>query len=276
MGKIYSLILFATVLDWHAGQSQTVDTLVQVGHHHLHFHIIKGNDQPILFESGNGDDGQVWKDLLPAIYDATGATLITYDRAGLGKSDIDTLKISLQQEIKDLHEALKKLGFKKDYFLVAHSFGGMYASAFANENKGKIKGAVFIEVSTPCQLTDEYTTRVKHTISAENWAMLKERRIGLYYVLQQFPEIAAYMSTRYLSEAIPLTVIAAEHYKPTPQIGETEADMRHWQTCLAELGNLPNHTYVVTKDTEHKICKKDPDTIIAEVTKLYHQTQGNP
>lgn len=208
------------------------------------------------------------------IHDSTGATLITYDRAGLGKSEIDTTEISFKQEIKDLNKALKNLGFKKDYFLVAHSFGGMYDSEFAKKNQRKIKGAVFIDVSTPCELNNEYTTRVQNSISDENWKMLKQHKTGLYYVLNRFLEIAEYMSQRYISNSIPLTVIVAEHYKPIQQIGETEQDMLNRRTCLEDLGNLPNHNYVVTKNTDHKVWGKDPKTVIEEIAKLYNQTQS--
>lgn len=271
MNKIYNLLLFSILLVWNEAQSQTIDTLINVGNHNLHFKIIKGSGTPVLFESGNGDDGSVWENILKPIHDSTSATLITYDRAGLGRSEIDTTRVSFKQEIKDLNEALKKLGFNEDYFLVAHSFGGMYASEFAKENKKRIKGAVFIDVGTPCHLDKEYTTRVKSSISDQNWQMLKQHKTGLYYILNNFPEIAEYMSKRYISNSIPLTLIVAEHYKPTQQIGETEQDMLDWKTCLNDFGNLPNHKYVVTKNTDHKVWDKDPNTVIEEITKLYSE-----
>lgn len=178
MNKIFIILL--SVIAFHCGQAQTIDTLINVGGHKLHFYIIKGKGIPILFESGNGDDGEVWKPILQNINNETGATLITYDRAGLGQSEIDTTKISFKQEIKDLNKALKKLGYKYDYFLVAHSFGAIYASEFVQRNKGKVKGTVFIDVATPCQLNNEVATRIKNSISEDNWKMLKQYKIGLY------------------------------------------------------------------------------------------------
>ncbi|MEO0899252.1 MAG: alpha/beta hydrolase [Bacteroidota bacterium] len=270
-----NVLIILILSGWNFTPAQTLDTLIQVENHRLHFHIIKGNDFPILFESGNGDDGSIWDSLLNPIHERTAATLITYDRAGLGKSEIDTSRISFQQEIKDLNNALMQLGYTKDFFLVAHSFGGMYASEFAQLNPGKIKGAVFIDVSTPCNLSQAYTERVKASISEENWKLIRQYKAGLYFVLDQFPEIAAYMSTRYLSASIPMTLIAAENYRPTTQIGETEQDMQKWQACLKTLGNLPNHTYVETKDTDHKVWEKDPKTVIEEIAKLYQEVKRN-
>ncbi len=147
-------------------QSQvTTDTLINLGKHKLHFKIIKGNSFPIIFEAGNGNDGSVWEPILQSIHKKTGATLITYDWAGLGKSEIDSTKISFKGEVEDLKKALKKMGYDKEYFLVAHSFGSFYTSEFNHINKGEIKGAVFIYASTPCMFTEDWTLKYKNNLS---------------------------------------------------------------------------------------------------------------
>ncbi len=51
--------------------AQVIDTLIDVGNQRLHFKIMKGKGIPILFESGNGDDGVVWGTLLQPIHDLT-------------------------------------------------------------------------------------------------------------------------------------------------------------------------------------------------------------
>ncbi|MEM7514668.1 MAG: alpha/beta hydrolase [Bacteroidota bacterium] len=254
------------------GQAQELDTLINVGSHSLHVNVLPGEGTPILFEDGNGDDGSVWEPLLKDIHNATGATLIRYDRAGLGKSEIDTSRISFKREVKDFKKVLKKLGYRESYFIVAHSFGSFYASEFARRNKGKISGAAFIDVATPCGLNPEYTEKVRSTISEENWKLIKDYKAGLYYVLQNFPEISSYVSTRFLAGSIPVTVIAAEIREPTKEIGDTEEDMIRMANCLRDYGNLPNHTYVLANGTEHKVWKKDPQLVIKEIVKLYKET----
>ncbi len=270
--KTLPLFLSILILNFSHARSQTVDTLVNVGNHQLHFKILQGNGFPILFESGNGDDSTVWEPLLQDIHKETGATLITYDRAGLGKSGIDTTKVSFKQEVKNLKKALQKLGYTNKYFLVAHSFGSFYASEFSQRNKGKITGAVFIDVATPCALSVEYATKVKQSISEKNWALIQQHKTGLYYVLKKFPQIAEYMSKRFLSHSIPLTVIAADIRTPTKEIGETEQDMIHMTNCLKELGSLPNHKYVLATNTAHKVWKKDPKIVTKEIIELYKKT----
>jgi len=262
------ILLFVVLLSLAKVQSQTIDTLINIGSHKLHFEIIKGNNTPIIFEAGNGNDGTVWKPILQSIYKATGATLIIYDRAGLGKSEIDTTKISFKQEAKNLNKSLKKIGYEENYFLVAHSFGSFYASELAQNNIGKIKGAVFIDVSTPCMLTEEWASNYKKGLSPEIWAMLKKDREGLYYVLKNFPDIADYMSTRFISNDIPLALIVAENI-PNENTLKTEEDKLNWVKCLEEFGNLPNHKYILAKNANHMVWKKNPKTVIEEITKLY-------
>ncbi|MFN8282773.1 MAG: alpha/beta hydrolase [Chitinophagales bacterium] len=250
-----------------AGKAQTIDTFIDVSSHKLHFHIIKGNNSPILFESGNGDDASVWNPLLDQIHTSTGATLITYDRAGLGKSGIDTLHISFKNEIKDLEKALKKLGYAKNLFFVSHSFGGFYSSLYTYRNKKKVKGAVFIDVATPCFFTTDWAKNFTDSIKTEDWNMIKQYKLGLYYVLSNFKNISAYMNDKYLSSATPATLIIAENILPLVK----KEEQAKWTDCLRAFGTMPNHQYVVAKDAEHKVWEKQPQLVIDEIVKLYKQ-----
>ena len=128
---------------------QTIDTLIRVGEHHLHFRIIKGEGTPILFEAGNGDSGEVWDSLLEPIRAKTGATLITYDRAGLGASEIDTTNIGFALEVEQLEGALKELGVEEKLFVVNHSFGAFYTTLLAYRKNFDIQGMVFIDPALP-------------------------------------------------------------------------------------------------------------------------------
>ena len=135
-----SLLFVLIALHPIQANSQTIDTLLDVGDYKLHFNIYKNSGIPILFESGGGYDGTVWNDVVRRLHDSINATLITYDRAGMGKSGIDTNNINILSEVKGLETALKKLGYTKDIFLVAHSFGGAYATLFSARNKDQVSG----------------------------------------------------------------------------------------------------------------------------------------
>ena len=267
LGRFLIFLVFLT--GFYALRSQTIDTFVQLNNHQLHFNIIEGNGVPILFESGNGDDGSVWKSLLNDIHNKTGAPIITYDRAGLGESTLDTNNHSFQNEIDDLIEALNSLNYNSYFFLVAHSFGSYYASEFALKFPGSITGAVFIDVSTPCSMDTIYATKVRQTISEADWKMIKQYKLGLYHVLQNLTSIASYMSDRFITDSIPVTVIAADIRVPTRQIGETDQDMIQMTECLKAFGNSGNNRYLIIKGSGHKVWKKDPERVVEEIVQQY-------
>ncbi len=244
---------------------QTIDSLVRVGKHHLHFRIMPGEGTPILFEAGNGDDGGVWEDLLEQIQAKTGATLITYDRAGLGKSEIDTSTIGFALEVEQLEKALIDLGFDGELFLVNHSFGAFYNSLLAHRKKFNIQGMVFVDPALPCYFTPTWCKSYKEGLSEENWAMIKEHRAGLYYVLKDLDGIAEYMLNRPLPKDIRATVIVAEEILPMVKAEEVQS----WKDCLKSFGQTPKHRYVLAKGAGHKVWEKNPAIVVKEITRLY-------
>lgn len=265
MVKYLTLSLFLSFFTFFKSYAQDLDTLIRVDNHQLHFKIIQGTGLPILFESGNGDDGTVWEEILKPLQKVTGATLITYDRAGLGKSSIDTTKISFKKEIQNLEYALDQLGYSEEIFIVCHSFGGFYSTLFSRRNKKKVKGIVLIDVARPCFTTKEWSKNFTDAISDEDWKMIKEYKLGLYYVLKDLAGISNYMSKKSLPKKIPATLIAAEKIMPMVKKEEKES----WKACLEAFGTPTNHRYVLAKEAGHKVWKDDATLVIREIMILY-------
>jgi hypothetical protein len=266
---IRTLNLFFCLTIFNIGQAQTIDTLIDVGGHKLHFNIIKGKRTPILFEAGNGDDGSVWQPILDEIHNYTNATIITYDRAGLGKSEIDTTRISFQNEVKDLKVALEKLGYSKKIFIACHSFGGYYASLFTFQNPKTVKGVVCIDIVTPCFFTKEWSDQFIKTIKAEDWEMIKKYKPGLYYALSNFTATSMYMGDKFLNSKTSVTMISAENIQPMIK----EDEKKKWTNCSKEFGTMVNHSYVIAKNADHKVWEKNPKVVVDEIVKLYRKVE---
>src|SRR5205085_2729973 len=107
----------------------------------------------ILFEAGGGDNSTVWNEIAQEIAKITDATIITYDRVGLGKSDARNLTI--EGEIRGLETALKKLGFQKKIMIVSHSLGGFYTTIYASHHPKDVPAIVFIDANLPCFFSEE-------------------------------------------------------------------------------------------------------------------------
>lgn len=149
----FILVFFCALSRWpvHADiaqQNQTTDAvekLIDVGQCRLNFRVIKGGSLTILFESGGGMDSTEWSKLAPEIAGKTGATIVTYDRAGFGKSDLPETPYDMRTETKWLLDGLKKLGLEKNLILVGHSYGGWLIRLIASMNPDNISGMVFID-----------------------------------------------------------------------------------------------------------------------------------
>lgn len=246
---------------------QTIDTLIQVDQHRLHFRIHPGEGTPIFFEAGNGDSGEVWESLLEPIQAKTGATLITYDRAGLGASEIDVSSVDFVLEVKQLEDALKRLGFNNELFVINHSFGAVYSTLLAYRKNFDIKGMVFIDPALPCFFTPNWAKTYMAELSAENWDLIKEHRLGLYYVLKNLDGIAEYMLHRSLPGEIPATLIAAEQVLPMVKAEEVES----WKDCMKSFGRAAKRRYVLAKGADHKIWVENPGIVIKEIARLYRK-----
>ena len=179
--KILNLLLLI-VLPFNL-YSQDCDTLVDLGTHKMHFRIWKGEGTPILFESGGGNDGTIWNHLLEPLHSITGTTLITYDRTGYGKSELnptltDDKKSLITHGIGDLEKGLKLLGYKKEIMLVGHSYGGFYNQYFAVKNPELVKAIVLIDATLSCFHTTEFMQKRKEERTDEWLDYIKSQSIG--------------------------------------------------------------------------------------------------
>jgi len=127
---------------------EAIEKLVKVGEYSLNFRIIPGQGPAILLESGGGMDSTEWAALAPRLARETGATVIAYDRAGFGKSDLPETQYDLHEDTEALWRGLQQLGLDQNLILVGHSYGGFLIRFEAGEHPGSVKGLVFVDPFT--------------------------------------------------------------------------------------------------------------------------------
>ncbi len=127
---------------------QAVEKSVDVGGYDLHFRIIPGRGLAILLESGGGMDSTEWNALAPRLAKETGATVIAYDRAGFGQSDLPETPCDLREDTAALWRGLRSLGLDRDLVLVGHSYGGFLIRFEAAEHPDAVRGLVFVDPFT--------------------------------------------------------------------------------------------------------------------------------
>ena len=122
---ILSLLLWAVSPPAPASAAQAqepLDTLVRVGQHRLHFVVYRDSGPvTILLEAGGGADLSSWAGVPRTLAEQTGATVVAYDRAGLGGSEPGPPTSKPEDEVRDLHTALDQLSVPAKTILVGHS-----------------------------------------------------------------------------------------------------------------------------------------------------------
>lgn len=128
--------------------------MVDIGGRRLHLICEgpRGAEPVVVFEAGAfgmSADGAVIQDKLAA----KGYRACNYDRAGMGLSDPGPSPRDGLAVVTDLEKLLVAAREPGPYILVGHSMAGLYIQLFANRNRARTAGLVFIDATTP-EITD--------------------------------------------------------------------------------------------------------------------------
>ena len=237
--------------------AQTIDTLLNVNDGcRLHFTIIKGKGDPILFESGAGDNGSIWKGITPQIAEITDATVITYDRLGFGKDSWKS-PIGFGNEIKALELGLQKLGYANmELLLVSHSMGGMYSSYYASRHPNEVKAAVFIEASTTCSWS----------ILFKNSAFISKNKNDLNDLNNMLDTVIKYP----MPLDIPLIDIVRENSEPDVDRNTDSINNYNWFNCHEKfVAQSSKRKSLLAYGCGHGVFLDNPSLVINTVVTQY-------
>jgi len=116
------------------------EKMVDVGGRKLHACFYGKGSPAVILVSGFGATQTYWNPVIPDL--AAQTTVVTFDRAGIGKSEINDLPTHGLQSAKDLHVLLEKTNVPKPYILIGHSYGGDVVRLFAFLYPGDMGGMI--------------------------------------------------------------------------------------------------------------------------------------
>ena len=258
--------------------AEAVEKLVDVGGYNLNFRIIPGHGHAILLEAGGGMDSTEWNVLAPRLARETGATVIAYDRAGFGKSDLPETKYDLRQDTAALWRGLRTLGLDRDLVLVGHSYGGFLIRFEAAEHPDAVRGVVFVDPFTvefvdifgieycnnhPMMGKLPFDTSRPETLSKLQRAMV--RMVGAPG--SNLADKIAVMRKAVVPAGIPVRVITAGiAFLSKPE------EWKAWRESQERLtASMEGAKLIVAEKSGHMIPFSQPDLLVAvvsEVTRL--------
>lgn len=108
--------------------------------------LVQGTGEPtIVFLTGKGREQRDFK----KVYNVLKKTnrIFSYDRAGLGKSEVLRGDRTVDTMAMELHELLEKEKIKPPYILVGHALGGYIMRCFVSMYPNTVSGMVFVDPS---------------------------------------------------------------------------------------------------------------------------------
>lgn len=119
--------------------------LIDVGGHRLNLYCMGRGGPTILMFSGGGWGAMAFGGIQPAI--AEHGRVCSYDRAGIGFSEVGNPEPSPEQPIRDVATMMERAGERGPFVLVGWSLGGMEARQFAADYPDRVAGLVTIDGS---------------------------------------------------------------------------------------------------------------------------------
>ncbi len=249
--------------------------LVDVGGYNLNFRIISGKGPTILLESGGGMNATEWDALAPQLARKTGATVVAYDRAGFGQSDLPESKADLREDTAALWRGLAKLGLDRNLVLVGHSYGGFLIRFEAAEHPEAVRGLVFVDPFT-LELVDalgidycnNHPMMGKLSFDASHpEALTKDQRALARMVGAPGSNLAvkaAAMRKAVIPEDIPVRVITSG-VTWLPAAREQEIWRKSHEQFTA---SIKGARLIVAENSDHLIPLRQPDLLVSVVSEV--------
>ena len=249
------------------------DTLIDVGGCRLYFSVIPGSGDTVILEVGGGDDSSGWDPFPMQLAQETGATVVTYDRAGFGKSDLPTTPYNLLEETDWLMTGLQELGLAQDILLVGHSYGGWRIHLTASRYPAAVRGLVFID-----PFSTEFVDLLgvgyldMHPMAAKDppfdtsnpGSLTKNQRALVRMVADGLGPKVKVMRNTSIPTGIPVRIITAG----IPW-WHTPAEDSAWRKSHEIMrDSIPGATLIVAEGCDHMIPEKMPEIIIQTIKEI--------
>jgi len=132
--------------------------MIDVGGFRMHIDISGEGSPCVVFEAGIAATSLSWRLVQPEIANLTRTA--SYDRAGLGWSDLAAEPRGARQEAQELHRLLGRSGIKPPMVLAAHSYGALVAMEYAARFSGDVAGVVLVDPVTASEWTNPPKSRL--------------------------------------------------------------------------------------------------------------------
>jgi pimeloyl-ACP methyl ester carboxylesterase len=241
-----------------------VDTMLDAGGYRVHARIHRGTVPiTIVMEAGGGATLARWSGIDSVLAKRTNATVVAYERAGFGGSELGPLDLDPITQVRQIVSLLDRLNVPSRRLLIGHSYGGLMAVVHADMIKDKLAGVVLVDAMNArfVDATGDFVqTTVPHITNPRNDG---ERAIAR--LVNTFPAILNVARGAEPKIRAPMVVISSGR----SMWNNREAEDKAWRSAHQAIASAaPGRRYVLAENSGHDVATDRPDTIIDAVTSL--------
>ena len=225
--------------------------LIDIGEYRVWAEVSGTTGTAVVFIAGQGEAGCNWTAVLERM--AQPATMVTYDRAGVGESD-NAPESSIAKPyswfVGELIHLLDALDLTQPMILVGHSFGALIARVFALRYPERVLGLVLAEASQPqLVLWDEGAD---------------DRRDGDTPTAVEIDTVRGAREVLPMASGIPAVVLTRTPGRWTSPWATAEIDAQ-WREMHASLARQLSAPHVIALDAGHSITREAPALVALAV-----------
>lgn len=253
------------------------EDMVDVGGRKLHYCVYGKKGPTVVLVSGFGAPQSYWNTVVSDL--AAQTTVVTFDRAGIGKSEIGDLPTHGLQAAKDLLALLERLKVPVPYILVGHSYGGDVVRLFASMYPDRVSGLILEDTQHEDVLKEQ-----RKTLKGKDLETL-EQMVARFDTPENPRTEGDY---RYITKEqvrkieslprIPFVVLSAgDRSRAMPPMfsedGKKELVKLGFQLQRRLVALIPDGEHIVVEGVGHLIHVEKPDALIEPVIKMLNEVR---
>ena len=242
---------------------QVEDARVDIGGSQLYCKVLGENtDGPVIvFNSGYGVPTRRWNSIKAEV--SSFSKLLIYDRAGLGRSTVDSRPRHSLQNVENLRSLLQKKEVKPPYLLVGHSFGGLNVRLYASMYPEEVAGLILLDACHEDQ-NKLMAAELSPEMQADYYG-----QFGAEGTLAEFEESLEQVGEYKTLGDMPLTVVTGGN-----QPDHTAESWEQWMSFQKDLAALSsNSRHVILEDAGHAVHIDNPEAVILEIRKMHEASK---
>jgi pimeloyl-ACP methyl ester carboxylesterase len=268
-----------------------VGQMVDIGTHRLQVRRQGRGTPAVVFDAGIGDTLEKLQVLQERLSGLT--EVITYNRAGYGRSEAGPLPRDCGREAEELKSLLEKAAVPGPYVLVGHSLGALNAQMFAAMYPGDVTALVLLDppplsfllgqdhrelASMAERMTAEWESAAAASGTAD--AAGRARAAFLRMIASEHREMFAASAWQIAGIStfhdLKLLVIAAGRANPAFGEGADEYQKYWIEQSRAVAGRSIEGKFILAPEAGHYIHQDAPDLVVKAVTKLVLAARADP